>query len=92
MTQPVSFTPLRASQTVAKATSARATPVNAPEDAPLVPVARLTRLAHELAMQEPPVDHVRIAQLRQAIASGDFRPDAQAIADAMLDHFGWAAA
>lgn len=92
MTQPVSFTPLRASQPLARATSAVATATNATEDAPPVPVARLTRLAHELAMQEPPVDHARIAQLRQAIASGEYRPDAQAIADAMLDHFGWAGA
>ena len=92
MTQPVSFTPLRTSQAVAKATSAVATATNVIEDATLVPVARLTRLAHELAMQAPPVDHARIAQLRQAIASGEYHPDAQAIADAMLDHFGWAAA
>lgn len=92
MTQPVSFTPLRAGQPVAKATSARATPVDTSENVPPVPVARLTQLAHELAMQEPPVDHARIAQLRQAIASGEYRPDAKAIADAMLDHFGWAGA
>ncbi|MGC1470788.1 MAG: flagellar biosynthesis anti-sigma factor FlgM [Sphingorhabdus sp.] len=90
MTQPVSFTPLRTSHSVAQAPAARDTPVNAAENAPPVPVARLSRLANELAMQAPPVDHARIAQLRQAIASGDYRPDAQAIADAMLDHFGWA--
>lgn len=92
MTQTVSFSPLRASQPVAKATSSRAISANVSENTPPVPVARLTRLAHELAMQEPPVDHARIAQLRQAIASGEYRPDAQAIADAMLDHFGWAGA
>lgn len=92
MAQPVSFSPLRASQAVAPAAPVRNDPHKMPEVKASVPVARLTILARELAKQEPPVDHARIAQLRQAIASGGYRPEARAIADAMLHQFGWTGA
>lgn len=36
------------------------------------------------AAAQPPIDHDRIAVLRAAIASGDYRPAPQAIADKML--------
>jgi flagellar biosynthesis anti-sigma factor FlgM len=41
-------------------------------------------LARALAEEGPPVDHARLAQISQAIASGDYRIDAAAIADALL--------
>lgn len=44
---------------------------------------RLVALAQELSRQEPPVDYVRIAQLRAAIADGSYKVDANAIARAM---------
>lgn len=91
MTQPISFRPLRAREPLAhpallqgEAVAARTT-----SQAAHVPVARLTGLARTLASQEPPIDHARIAQIRQAIASGGYRPEAEAIAKAMLRHFGW---
>lgn len=54
------------------------------------PVAILTGLVRTLTNQEPPIDHARIAQIRQAIASGTYRPETEAIAQAMLRHYGWA--
>jgi len=36
------------------------------------------------AAAQPPIDHDRVAILRAAIASGDYRPAPQAIADKML--------
>lgn len=92
MTQPIGFNPLRASQSVARTGPVRLVQPNSSDAAPAVPVAKLTALAHDLALQPPPVDHARIAQLRQAIASGDYRIDAQMIAGAMIDHFGWTGA
>lgn len=53
--------------------------------APL-PVARLIGLAQELADQPPPVDHVRIAALRNAIADGSYAVDAALVAKAVA-HF-----
>jgi negative regulator of flagellin synthesis FlgM len=92
MTQPIGFNPLRASQSVAKSAATHLTQPNRTDTAPPVTVAKLTALVHDLALQPPPVDHARIAQLRQAIASGDYRIDAQKIAGAMIDHFGWTGA
>lgn len=39
----------------------------------------------ELVGAGPPVDHEKVAQIRQAIAAGAYRIDAKAIADAMID-------
>jgi len=36
------------------------------------------------AAAQPPVDHDRVAVLRAAIASGDYRPAPQAVADKLL--------
>jgi len=49
-----------------------------------VPVTRLTSLAKELGEQGPPVDHARIAMLRDAIASGAYTVDATLIANAAV--------
>ncbi len=46
---------------------------------------KLVRLANDLAAQGPPVDFARIAEIRQAIALGTYRVDANRIAVAMLD-------
>jgi len=45
---------------------------------------RLLGLTQTLAEQGPPVDVARIAALRTAIAGGDYRVDAGALAQAML--------
>jgi negative regulator of flagellin synthesis FlgM len=47
----------------------------------------LTAMARELSDAGPPVDHARIAQIRQAIAQGSYRIDPNAIADAVLRHY-----
>lgn len=94
MTQPISFRPLRAREPLAQ-TSPLPSQTIAPRAATQsasVSIARLTGLARALASEAPPVDHARIAQIRQVIASGGYRPDAAAIADAMLRHYGWAGA
>ena len=44
-------------------------------------------MARELADAGPPVDHARIAQIRQAISLGSYRIDPGAIADAMLLYY-----
>lgn len=46
-------------------------------------VSNLTRLARELAAS-PPVDGARVEALRLAIASGDYKPDPDRIAAAMI--------
>lgn len=92
MTQPVGFNPLRASQSVARSAATNLAQRDSSDAARPVPVAKLTALVHDLALQPPPVDHARIAQLRQAIASGDYRVDVKIIAGAMIDHFGWTGA
>ncbi len=51
---------------------------------PRVPLSKLTEAARRLVGEGPPFDNVRIAQIRQAIASGQYRTDAAAIADAIL--------
>ena len=53
-----------------------------PQTAPSVPM--LVNMARELAEAGPPVDHARIAQIRQAIAQGRYAADPVAIAGAML--------
>ena len=45
---------------------------------------QLLNIVAELVTHGPPVDHAKIAQLRQAIAFGSYRVDPDAIAGAML--------
>lgn len=45
---------------------------------------QLLSLATELARQGPPVDHVRIAQIKAAIASGYYEVDVNRIAASIL--------
>ena len=70
------------------ATAATPAPVGraAPPAATASPrnVPRLVALANDLATGEPPVDGVRVAQLRQAIADGTYQLDLAAIARALL--------
>lgn len=88
MTQPVSFDSVRAviSNRIAPKQKPDAKPANGAPSAPTpqVPLSKLTDLARRLAADGPPYDNARIAQLSQAIASGDFHVDATAIADAIL--------
>ena len=53
-----------------------------------LPAARLTRLANNLADQQPPVDVARVAALRTAIAGGNYGVHPAIIASAMLDFNG----
>jgi negative regulator of flagellin synthesis FlgM len=57
--------------------------VNAESSAP-VSLARLVTLAADLASAGPPVDYQRIAGIRQAIADGSYKLDADAVAKAMV--------
>ncbi len=52
-----------------------------------VPLSKLTAAARALAEAGPPVDYVRIAQIRTAISQGSYQLDSKAIADAMLRHY-----
>lgn len=49
---------------------------------------KLVSMAQELAAQGPPIDYAKISQLRQAMAVGAYRLDADRIAEALLgfDH------
>ncbi len=47
-------------------------------------LAKLIRIAGDLASQGPPVDYARISQIRQAIALGTYRIDPTRISGAML--------
>jgi flagellar biosynthesis anti-sigma factor FlgM len=50
----------------------------APADVP-----RLFSMASKIASEGPPVDYVKLAQIRTAIAQGSYPVDTTAIADAM---------
>lgn len=54
---------------------------------PKVSLSKLTALARELSDAGPPVDHARIAQIRQAISLVSYRIDPGAIADAVLLYY-----
>jgi negative regulator of flagellin synthesis FlgM len=45
---------------------------------------KLISLASELASQGPPIDHAKIARIREAIALGTYRVQPEAIANAIL--------
>lgn len=49
---------------------------------------KLVNLARELAEQGPPVDHAKIAQVRQAIAQGSYHIDTEKLATAILLYAG----
>jgi flagellar biosynthesis anti-sigma factor FlgM len=88
MTQPVSFNPARAvgERRIAVAPKSETAVASLPAQTavPSMPLSKLTSLAHDLAAEGPPYDLARIAQVSQAIASGDYRIEVAAIADAML--------
>ncbi len=48
---------------------------------------KLVSLAADLAEAGPPVDYAKIAQLRQAIAQGDYVLDVDSIAHSMVGFF-----
>ncbi len=81
-----------ASQTYEKMTpatnKAEAPPVTPVKATSSVAVSVLADLARQLARQEPPIDHARIAQLRTAIAQGHNNVDAEEVASALARHFG----
>jgi flagellar biosynthesis anti-sigma factor FlgM len=87
MVDPVSFHPVGRVQTKVDVPSP---PVRfakpEPEVAAAAPsLSRLVNLAKELQQQGPPVDYVRIAQVRQAIAQRSYQIDAGAIAKAIVN-------
>ena len=92
MVDPISFGPLRP---VEHRTTAPANPegksvavaVKAEQATATFSLSKLTAMARELTDAGPPVDHVRIAQIRQAISLGSYRLDPSAIADAVLRHY-----
>jgi flagellar biosynthesis anti-sigma factor FlgM len=45
---------------------------------------KLVQMASVLAQQGTPIDYAKIAQIRHAIANGDYKIDTSRIADAML--------
>jgi flagellar biosynthesis anti-sigma factor FlgM len=45
---------------------------------------KLVQMASALAQQGTPIDYAKIAQIRHAIANGDYKIDTSRIADAML--------
>ena len=96
MVDPISFGPLRsvehrktaAAPTQPHAESKAAAGSLAAEQAiPKFSLSTLTALVRDLADAGPPIDHARIAQIRQAISLGSYRVDPNAIADAVLRHY-----
>ena len=92
MVDPISFGPLRSVEyrktRAADAESKSAAPsVEAALPIPKFSLSKLTAMARELTDAGPPVDHARIAQIRQAISLGSYRIDPGAIADAVLRHY-----
>ena len=96
MVDPISFGPLRPvehrktaaapAQPNAESKAGAASFTAAPTS-PKFTLSKLIALARELSDAGPPVDQVRIAQIRQAISLGNYRIDPNAIADAVLRHY-----
>ena len=87
MVDPVSFSPLaRVRASSDAAVSRQPVVASAKTDAPSAAsnLPKLVALATELARQGPPIDYVRIAQIRQDIAQGTSLIDPDAIAKAMM--------
>lgn len=90
MVDSVTLWPVRPVLKSVKDDGARAT---RSETAPARPVGtsanlpKLVSLAADLARAGPPVDYVKIAQLRQAIAQGDYPVDVDSIAHSMVGFF-----
>lgn len=95
MVDPVSFSSL-ARVRAASDTAVSRQPVvaSAKTDAPSAAsnLPKLVALATELARHGPPIDYVRIAQIRQDIAQGTSLIDPDAIAKAMMNFGSRAAA
>jgi flagellar biosynthesis anti-sigma factor FlgM len=96
MVDPISFGRLgsvekRKAAVVPKSEATKATAhdalLSSTQAKPKVSLSKLTALARELSDAGPPVDHARIAQIRQAISLGSYRIDPGAIADAVLLHY-----
>jgi flagellar biosynthesis anti-sigma factor FlgM len=90
MVDPVSLSTLRPVESRlvrnAKTGGSPSAPAREAQAAP-VPLSKLTAAARALADAGPPVDYVRIAQIRTAISQGSYQLDSRAIADAMLRHY-----
>lgn len=92
MVDPVNLGPVRSLPQSPRASTAK-TEVRASVPAPAHPepsaasLPKLIGLAADLAKQGPPVDYARIAQIRQAIAKGDYSIDADRIAHAMIGFY-----
>lgn len=67
---------------IVRKVSAKVTPETAPQTT-RADVPNLVRQAAEIANQGPPVDYVKLAQIRTAIFRGDYPLDARAIANAI---------
>ena len=86
--QPVS--PVRSRDTVATLVPHRASQYNAAQTpaqqtSHQTSLPQLLNMVAELATHGPPVDHAKIAQIRQAIAFGSYRADPDAIAGALIE-------
>ncbi len=93
MVDPVSFGPLRPTgqYSVAAAKGGTVSAKTGIEPEPIaqpVSLSKLAAAARELADAGPPIDYAKIAQIRQAIAGSSYQVDAEAIADAVLRHYG----
>lgn len=92
MVDPISFGPLRPVENRKNAAAnleskGVAMAVQAEQSMPKFSLSKLTAMARELSDAGPPVDHARIAQIRQAISLGSYRIDPSAIADAVLRNY-----
>ena len=92
MVDPISFGPLRSVEHRKTAaanpqSNSAAVVVKNEQTTPTFSLSKLTAMARELTDAGPPVDHARIAQIRQGISLGSYRIDPSAIADAMLLYY-----
>ncbi len=90
MVDPVTLWPIRPVSKSVKDDGARATRSETTSARPLdagAGLPKLISLAADLTKAGPPVDYARIAQLRQAIAQGDYLIDVDSIAHSMVGFF-----
>jgi len=90
MVDPVTLWPIRPVSKSVKDNGARATrseTASARAIGASASLPKLVSLAADLAKAEPPVDYAKIAQLRQAIAQGDYLIDLDSIAHSMVGFF-----
>lgn len=91
MVDPVTLGPVRtlpqAPRPSTTKASAQGSATPAPTPSAMANLPKLVSLAGQLAEQGPPIDYAKIAQVRQAIAQGEYTVDLESIAHSIVGYY-----